>query len=70
MPAAQVTPKPAIDKENAPALVNVTPPGAKLVESHCPDEIVNAKPAPVNDEFDDEDALEALVAAENEEKST
>ncbi|KAJ5585364.1 Uracil-DNA glycosylase [Penicillium hispanicum] len=61
VPTAKTTPGPASDKEN---LSPVTP---KVVESQGPDEEdVKAKDTPAVDEFDDADALEALVAVEKE----
>lgn len=53
---------PVAEKENSAALANVS--SSPVQKS---DETV--KSAPVEDEFDDDDALEALVAAEKEEES-
>ncbi|KAJ5172246.1 Uracil-DNA glycosylase [Penicillium capsulatum] len=57
---------PASDKENSPSLVNA-PTTAKASQSPGADKKVETKACPAADEFDDDDALEALVAAEAEE---
>ncbi|KAJ5724885.1 Uracil-DNA glycosylase [Penicillium malachiteum] len=55
------------DKENISILANVTEVTTKAAEPQCPDdEDKKTKTCPVDDEFDDEDALEALAAAEKE----
>jgi hypothetical protein len=58
---------PVAEKENLAALANVSSsPVGKGDETIKSDSI---KSAPVEDEFDDDDALEALVAAEKEEEA-
>lgn len=67
-----MTSTPPSDKENSSTLANTTPKStdAKASQPSCPDdEVVQAKACPAADEFDDEDALEALVAVEEEEKN-
>ena len=60
MPSKKAVVAPSVaGKENSAALANVS---SSPVQK--PDETV--KSAPVEDEFDDDDALEALVAAEKE----
>lgn len=67
MPSKKAVVPPAADKENSAALANVSSsPVEKGGETVKGDSV---KSAPVEDEFDDDDALEALVAAEKEEEA-
>lgn len=65
MPIKKATPTPPSDKENSSTLANVALSTAKVPGETSPDdEKVETNPCPVADEFDDADALEALVEAE------
>ncbi|KAJ5097550.1 Uracil-DNA glycosylase [Penicillium angulare] len=54
------------DKENSSALANVTEGAAKVPETQCPEEEDKKAKACPADEFDDDDALEALAAVEED----
>lgn len=66
MPSKKAIVPPAADKENSAALANISSSPAEKSEEKVKGETV--KTGPVEDEFDDDDALEALVAAEKEEE--
>ena len=66
MPSKKVIVPPTADKENSAVLANVSSSPAGKSEGNVTSAAVNANP--VEDEFDDADALEALVAAEKDEE--
>lgn len=66
VPSTKVIVPPTADKENSAVLANVSSSSAGKSEGNVTSAAVKANP--VEDEFDDADALEALVAAEKDEQ--
>lgn len=67
VPSKKEIVSPAADKENSAALANVSSSPVEKKDETVKGNVVMS--GPVEDEFDDDDALEALVAAEKEEET-